>query len=167
MPVASCMNFIKTLLDDIAMPGGLNLAAWINPPDPDLGPAEVPTAYIWPMPGSEKRLTVPRNTGPGTAAGWKTERHEIGIYLVWEGAENDPEADTLFPGFIDALMDALRTAWPMPAILTDPNTGEMTQLVDTGEEMTYDSPPPRTVADQRYLRYDCLIRVPMTEQLQR
>jgi hypothetical protein len=167
VPVASALNFVKTLLDGISVPGGLNLSAWINPPDPDVDPATVPTAYIWPMPGSENRLTMPRNTGPGTPAGWKTERHDIGIYLVWFGDENDPDADTLFPGFIDALMDALRTAWPMPAILTDPNTGEQTQLVDTGEVMSYDSPPPRTVADQRYLRYDCLIRVPMQEELQR
>jgi len=167
MPLAGAMEFVRTLLDDIPVAGGLNLSAWVNPPDPDVEVTDAPAAYIWPLPGSENRLTMPRNTGPRTAAGWKTVRHEIGIWLVWEGAEGDPEADTLFPGFIDALMDALRTAWPMPAILVDPNTGEQTQLVDTGEEMSYDSPPPRTVADQRYLRYDALIRVPMTEMLQR
>lgn len=167
MPAASALNFIKGLLDGIDVPGGLQLIAHINPPDPDTDAAVQPVAYLWTLPAQEQRLTMPRNQGPGTPAGWKTECHEIGIWLVWFGDEGDPEADTLFHGFVDALMDALRTAWPMPATLTDPNTGEQTSLIDAGERMSYDSPPPRTVSDQRYLRYDCLIRVPVTELLQR
>jgi hypothetical protein len=161
------MAFINGLLNNLEMPGGApTLASYITPPDPNVE-ADVPTAYVWPMPGSEKRLTEPRNTGPGTPAGWKTTRHEIGIYLVWFGSDEDPDADALFPGYLDALMDALRTAWPMPAVLTDPWTGEQTQLVDAGEEMSYDSPPPRATEDQRYLRYDALIRVPVTEAIRR
>ncbi len=170
MPLAAALSFVKDLLDGLQMPAGMavpSLAAWIIAPDPDVGPAEGPVAYVWPMPGSEKRLTVPRNQGPGTAAGWKTEQHEIGIWLVFDQSEDDPDGDVLFTGYIDALMDALRTAWPMPAIITDPWTGEQTQLVDAGETMTYDTPPPRTLADQRYLRFDCLIRVPVCEQIQR
>lgn len=168
MPIAGVLLFTKNLLDGLNMPGGSPaLNAWITPPDPDPQPAEGPVAYLWPMPGSEKRQTVPRNKGPGTAAGWKCIRHVIGIYLVWEQAEDDPDADTLFTGYADALCDALRTAWPMPALITDPWTGEITQLADTGEEISYDSPPPRSLADQRYLRYDVLVRVPCTEEIQR
>jgi hypothetical protein len=169
MPVAAVMKFIVDALNDLQMPAGMNapnLAAWITAPDPDIDPAVIPTAYIWPMPLEEQRATVPRNTGPGTPAGLKTIRHEIGVWLVWDQAEDDPDADMLFPGYIDALMDALRTAMPMPAILTDPWTGEQTQLDNVGEQMTANSPPPRTLADQRYLRYDAFIRVPVTEQIQ-
>lgn len=168
MPLAGAMLFVQGLLDGLPMPGGSpRLAAWITPDDPDPDPAERPAAYIWPLPGDEKRLTVPRNTGPGTPAGWKTLCHDIGIYLIWFGSDADPDADTAYPGYLDALMDALRTAWPMPAFITDPNTGEVTQVVNAGEDMHYDSPPPRSVADQRYLRYEALIHVPVTEQIQR
>lgn len=170
MPIAGAVQFVKNLLDGLQMPQGMNvpaLAAWVIAPDPDPGPAERPTAYVWPMPGSEKRLTSPRNTGPGTTAGWKTISHVIGIYLVWEQGEDDPDGDTLFTGYMDALLDALRTAWPMPAILADPWTGEQTQAVNTGEEMSWDPQVPHTLADQRYLRFDALIRVPVIEAIQR
>lgn len=174
MPIASCMAFIKQLLDGLDMPGGApELAAWITAPDPDVDPAAVPTCYIWPMPGREARDTrnagtMPRNQGPNATggSGFKTIKHEIGIWLVWFQDENDPDADTLFPGYVDALMNALRTSFPNPALLTDPWTGVVTQLANTGEDMAYDSPPPRSVSDQRYLRYDCLLRVPLIEVIQ-
>jgi hypothetical protein len=57
-------------------------------------------------------------------AGFEVLEHKIGILVVWFGPDDAPEGDTLFPGIVDRIMRALRTAWPNPTILTDPSDGE-------------------------------------------
>lgn len=166
MPITSALQYIKTLLSGLPMPGGAaNLAAYIIPPDPNVE-TDIPTAYVWFPQGDESRDgpagTMPRNTGPGTFSGDKTILHDIDIFLTWFGADDDPKADSLFPGMVDAVMKALRTAVPNPAPVTDPWTEEVTQIADTGEKMKYRSEV-RAVADQRYLRFDALITLQLTE----
>ncbi|HEY0719545.1 MAG TPA: hypothetical protein VGD68_18160 [Streptosporangiaceae bacterium] len=170
MPIAACQEYVKNLLNDLPMPGSYpNLACYITAPDPNVE-AEIPTAYVWPTNGAEKRDprnagTMPRNTGPGTPSGFKTISHSIGIWVVWFGADDDQDADNAFPGMVDAIMFALRTAAPDPAIVTDPYTGEETMLADTGEEMTYQTNV-SAIEDQRWNRYDALIKLPITEVIQ-
>jgi hypothetical protein len=176
VPIASAMAYVRGLLDGLPLPGGApNLAAMIEPLDPD-EETDVPTCYVWPLPGNEQRDpknggSMPRNSGPGTFSGTKTITHSIGVWVVWFAADPDPEdddipdADYLMPGFLDVIMQALRTAWPDPAIFTDPWTGEQTQMVDVGEQMKYELSPPHSTANQRYLRYDALITIPLTEAI--
>ena len=95
MPIASVNAFVKSLLDDIGMPAGLPaMAAYLNPPDPNVE-ASFPSAYILSAAGPEKRLAGPRNTGPGTSSGQKTISHEVRVLVVYEIANDDPDADTL------------------------------------------------------------------------
>jgi hypothetical protein len=172
--IAAAMSFVRDLFDNLSMPQGMavpTVNAWITPPDPDPNAADTPTVYLWMLPGSEERKlgdggTIPRNTGPGTPSGFKTASHEIGGWLLWNGYTGDDDTDILFPGYMDALCSALRTAYPMPAVLTDPWTGAVTNLVDLGEKITWDSPPPRALADEQYLRYDAMIRIPFCELIQ-
>lgn len=148
------------------MPAGTpDLAAYLDPPDPNVE-SSIPTCYILQADGPEKRLTIPRNTGPGTTAGNKTIEHQIRLVVIYFQASDDPEADTLFGGIMDGIMDALRTAWPMPAILTDPYTGNQTQAVNAGEGMTYELYPPYATKSQRIQRRNGVITVPVTELLE-
>ncbi|MGH8921017.1 MAG: hypothetical protein ACRD0H_22240 [Actinomycetes bacterium] len=175
MPIAAAISFVKGLLDGLPMPGGgtPNLAAYITPLDPNVE-SDIPTCYVYPIPGragTEQRKggdggTFPRNSGPGTPSGFKTLDHTIGIWVVWFMADDDPDADLLVPGFMDAMMESLRRAWPMPVILTDPWTGGETLLMNTGETMYYELLPPHATRDQRFNRYDAIITVPMKEQIQ-
>lgn len=170
MPIAAAMQFVKDLIKNLDMPDGTpELVAYITPLDPD-PEADSPKAYVWPLrPGvHEKRDpkdggSMPRNTGEGSEAGDKTLDHKIGIWLVWFGPDDDPEADTLFPGMVDRVMKALRFSWPNPAVLTDPYDGTQSWAADTGEEMWADIDPPHSLKNQRYLRYDALITVPIQE----
>lgn len=170
MPIAAAMQFVKDLILNLDMPGEApELAAYITPLDPD-PEADIPKAYVWPLkPGlhesrdPKKGASMPRGSVPGAPVGDKVLEHKIGIWVVWFGPDEDPEADTLFPGMVDRIMRALRTAWPNPAILTDPYDGEQSQAADTGEEMWADIDPPHALKSQRYLRYDALITVPITE----
>jgi hypothetical protein len=169
MPLASTTAYIKSLLNGLPMPGGLpNMAAYINPPDPN-DEANIPTAYVWAPDFDESRNeeqggTIPRNSGPGTPSGTKALEHMIEVFLVYFQANDDPQADSLFFGVVDASLAALRTS-DDPAIITDPYTGMQSSLYDVGEVMRG-----RTVisavGDQAWNRLDALLTCTVHEIFQ-
>ena len=160
------MAFVRSLLDGIGMPSGTgDLAAYLDPPDPNVE-SEFPTAIIMSADGPEKRLTNPRNRGPGTTSGQKTISHTIRVLVYYYMAGDDPEGDNLFAGIMDGIMKALRTAWPMPAILTDPYDGTQTQAVNAGEEMQYERLPPQATKDQGITLWQGIILIPLQEVIQ-
>jgi hypothetical protein len=157
----TAQQYIQSLLDDLPLPGTgtPNLNAVITPPDPNVQ-AEIPTAYIWPTKGTESRNpglggTIPRNTGPGTPSGLKPLEHELDIFVVYFGQDDDTESDTLFPGIVEAIMQALRTS-PDPMQQQDPYTGVVSTFVDVGEHMSWEVTI-NAVEDQAYNRYDALL----------
>lgn len=165
MPIASALSYVQGLLEDLALPDGSNLVCSITAPETFGDPGPIPTCYMWPTPGREARNprnagTFPRNAGPGTPAGFKTIQHRFQILLLWCG----PGPDLLFHAMIDAIMGRLRTA-PAPREAADPYTGEVTQMADIGEEMSYRMSV-RPVADQRDNQYEALIEAPLTEVIQ-
>ena len=167
MPIVTVQGFVKDLIDGTAPPGDTGLAgplvALITPYDPDeSGEAR---AYIWPSAGTENRRAMPRNTGPGTNAGWKNLRHNLDVFLTWFDSDTAVDADVNFPALIDFVMDLLRTCQD-PVIVTDPETGRVSQLVDVGENLLYEYVPPESMDDQRYLRYDAKITVSILEMVQ-
>src|SRR5271154_224216 len=162
------MTYIQGLLQGLPMPGENTdaMVAYIDPPDPN-EETDIPTAYVWPTDGDESRDpknggSNPRNSGPGTFSGDKPLVHNLDIFIVWMGSADDDATGSIWLGIIDAVMAALRTATPDPALVTDPWTQVGSQVADVGEKMTY-----RTVvnalADQAYNRYDALIKGPVTE----
>lgn len=169
MPINSVQVYIKGLLDGLPMPYALpNMVAYITPPDPNVE-AEFPTAYIWPSNGDESRDaakggTIPRNTGPGTPSGFKNIDHTIDVWIVYFGQDDDPQADTAFPGIVDAVMQRLRTS-PERPLVSDPLTGIDSALLDIGEKMSYRIEL-RALSDQAYNRYDGLVTVPLIEVMQ-
>lgn len=169
MPIASTQVYIQQLISNLIMPGNAgNLQVYITPPDPN-EETDLATAYVWPSEGDESRDpsrggTVPRNTGIGTPSGYKVFAHHLDIFLIWNGQDDDPQADTWFPGMVDAIMLTLRTS-PDPAVAQDPWTGQLTTLIDVGENMSYRITL-RSLADQRYNRYDALITLELIELMQ-
>jgi hypothetical protein len=169
MPIASVTTYILDLLNNLPLPGVAgesgNLTCYITPPDP--GTLTVPTAYLWPSTGSETRLTSPRAGGANVAEpGWKKITHQLSLWISWVGAGSDPSADTNFPSVVDAIMAALRPS-PDPVELTDPVTGVITSaIVGVGERMTYDVAVLHALEDQRYLRYDARLTLPVSEYFQ-
>jgi len=167
LPLVSALQYTKGLLDNITVPGVAGesgpLTVLVTPYDPDeSGEAR---AYVWGGSGNENRLAFPRNTGPGTPAGFKNLFHNVEIFLVWFDSDSDPDVDTSFPALLDAVVDALRTC-PDPQVVTDPYTGRQTNMVNLGEDMTYTYVPPHSTADQRQLRFDARITARLLELVQ-
>jgi hypothetical protein len=168
MPIVTVQSFLLSLLDGLQMPYGQNNAeAFITPPDPRIK-ARTVAIYIWPSDGDENRSadlggTIPRNSGYNTPSGTKGIEHRVDIYMTWTGVLNQgKQVDPIFPGMIDAVMAALRYSQPNPAEFTDPNTGLTSSIYNTGEIMRY-HPGLESLADERLLRYDCLITVSVWE----
>jgi hypothetical protein len=167
MSLVTVQSFLLSILDGLPMPYGKPAAnAYITPPDPRVK-AKIPAIYIWPADGQENRSadlggTVPRNKGPGTASGTKGLMHVMDIYLTWFSAGSGKSQDPVFPAMVDAVMFALRTAQPNPAYLTDPNTELTSTIYNVGENMHYRTGI-ETTADERQIRYDCLITLDVWE----
>jgi len=167
MPIASVLGYVASLLDNLPMPDSCPpMASYVIPPDPNTE-TTTPSAYVWPSKFEEDRdpdkggRSMPRNTGPGTFSGVKIITHNVDIYIVWMGANDDP----LFPGIVDAAMMALRTCNPMPTMVPDPYVpGLTTQINDVGEVMTGEIYV-RALADEAFNRYDNLLTVPVIEEI--
>jgi hypothetical protein len=166
VPLVTVQTWIQKQLAGLIIPGPANigaLEAFITPPDPREDPP--PAAYIWPGSGRENRQSIPRNTGPGTPAGWKNFKPDMDVYLTWFNSADDPYSDNAFPSVIDAVLQALRTS-PDPATVVDPNSGLVCTLCGVGEDMSWQNLGITATADQRWNRFDALIRVPFTEFIQ-
>jgi hypothetical protein len=169
MPLNTVQTYLKGVLNGVIMPLDLGtLDAVIAPPNPEDDVVN-PMAYIWGSRGAERRESVPRAVpGDLSTGGWKILEHDVDIWLVWFGAADDQFADQQFPSVIDAVCAVLRNV----AILdqtqhaTDPVTGQQSDLLNVGENLSWEYAPVKAVADQRYLRYDAQIGVSITEYFQ-
>jgi hypothetical protein len=168
VPLNTVQFFLRDTLDGLVLPLGLgNLAAFISPPNP--GDGMVPAVYVWGSNGSESRLTVPRAQHLNVASGGdKTLVHQADVWLVWFGSSEDPDVNAQFPAIIDRVMGALRNTRLVDGAqyVTDPVTGQLSQLLDVGEDMSWEYAPVKAIVDQRYLRYDARVTVTVTEVIQ-
>ena len=166
MPVASVCLYVKGLVDNLPMPAGLPpMRGYITPPDPNVE-AQYPTAYVWPAGFTESRDpklggSIPRNTGPGTPSGQKPVVHGTDVFIVYFLSSDDPLADSLFPGIVDAVTAKLRTSQEGVPV-TDPFTGTVSELYGTGEVMR-GRITVRATSDQVMNRYDCLLTLTVRE----
>lgn len=170
MPLNTIQLRLKSILTELPLPRDLGLLeAFIAPPNPNTE-ARDPAAYIWGSHGNEKRLTVPRAQAGNLASGGDKELvHQVDIWLVWFGQADVPDADSQFPTVIDAVMACLRNTQLLDAAsiqAVDPITGQLSDLLNIGENMSWDYAPVRATADERYLRYDAQIVCEVVEVIQ-
>ena len=90
----------------------------------------------------------------------------VDVFIVYFMADDDPNADSLFPGIVDAAMFALRTCEDSAALDGPYNPNITSTLYDLGEIMRYQIVI-SALADQAFNRYDCLLRCgPVMELIQ-
>ncbi|MFF4403589.1 hypothetical protein [Streptomyces sp. NPDC001404] len=160
MPLNTVQAHLKSLLDGTVLPYDAGaLSAFIAPPDP--GDGMQPSVYIWGSIATDARQSMPRGMG------FRLIAHEIDLWLIWVAPNDDPYADSAFPGILDAVVQQLRTA-PMPVLnQPDPaNTGVVSDLLKIGERVRWDYAPVHSIEDQRYWVYTARIICDVTEKLQ-
>lgn len=165
MPLATVQSYLKQQLNGLNLPAGHGtLTAFIEPPTADDGAGA--NLYIWGSHGDEKRMTVPRAQHDDLGSGGNKEiKHRVDMWLVWFGSVEDPGVDNAFPSIIDAVMAVVRNLELLDAAqhAVDPVTGQTSNLLDVGENMSWEYAPVRAMEDQRYRRYDARITVEITE----
>lgn len=158
MPLNSVQTYVKTTLNGLAVPGRTDLLiAYVTPPPVE--PLNGTRAYIWGSRMSEKRGTFPR--GPG----FKTLSWRVDIWLSMLEAASDANLDQAFPLLVDAVMTKLRTV-EMPVYITDPTTGQLSQLWSIGEDYEFEYPPELATATNRLMYYRCGITATVEEVIQ-
>jgi hypothetical protein len=170
MPINTVQSRLKSILDGLALPQNFGiLQAYISPPNPNVDSYD-PAAYIWGSHGNESRMTVPRAQPGNLASGGNKELiHQVSIWLVWFGKATGPTVDVAFPAIVDAVLACLRNTELLDAVTihaVDPVTGQLSDLLNIGENMSWDYAAVRAVADQRYFRYDAEITCEVIEIIQ-
>lgn len=169
MPLVTVQHYLKGILNNTILPLNLGtLEAFITPPNPNDDTVRA-AAYIWGSRAAERRESVPRaqhlNLSTG---GWKIDTHSVDIWLTWFGAADSQYVDQEFPSIIDAVCMVLRNTpiLDQTQFATDPVTGQRSNLLDVGENLSWEYGPVRATADQRYLRFDAQIVCEIEEYFQ-
>lgn len=176
MTLVAAMQYMKTdILDGLQWPATMQalpsppgpLAAYVTSPIVNTV-ASAPQAYIWFARGMENRDgakygagTIPRASYQGGPSGTKAVEHTIAIYVSWPITSSDPNMGIVFPGMIDAIRAALRYSAD-PVVITDPWTGEQSQLVDVGETIQYEQDL-WALLEQRTEHWDALLTCSVLE----
>lgn len=138
--------------------------------------AVAPAIYIWGSTGRAGRTTFPRANSPSASdvnkAGTKAKRGQVDIWLSFDDSPDNPQGDAMFPVLLGSVIHVLETCVIVDPntgqgiTLTDAQTGEISQLLEFGEELDWDYTTPHGLEDQRWWRYLALIRCTYEEWYQ-
>jgi hypothetical protein len=117
-----------------------------------------PTVFVWGGAATFKRTAIPR--GPG----WMGVEYIVSCWIYGLELANDPNREWKFPAAVDAIAKALYGASPMPAQITDPQTGAVSHLMDLGEHIKWEYDIDRTVSVQNLVRNVCHMEVTALEE---
>ena len=163
MSLVTVMFYVKGVLDGLAIPGNTGpLRAFIIPPDPEDNRDGTPRASVWTANGGTSRLSLGRDPETGSG-GEKIRKHQLAIYLWYPMADEEDNEDSAFPGVLQRVMWRLEHT-PDPVEMTDPESGEQSQMAGLGETMTWRMPPPLALASQRWEMFDALITADVIEE---
>jgi hypothetical protein len=161
-PLNSVQQFVANIVNGIQVPTITKpIEAFITPPTVE--DIDGPKAYIWGARNRGRRQTMPRGIAPH--AGFKRLDWTVDIYLVYETTPDDPLIDQAFPLIIDSVLAKLWTT-TMPQIITDPTSGQVSQIQSIGEEWELEYPPERTPATLRMIWYSSRIAMDVLEIVQ-
>jgi hypothetical protein len=162
--------YLKTgILNGLQNPMLDPLEALIQPPVlADV--ADHPYAYIWAGRGNERRQTAPRpirqDSGAITPGGYQKMTWKIDVRLYTVMAQEDPNIELAFPALIDATIKELNVT-QIPIIITDPVTGQQTQILTIAETLDSDYATSVTTSaeGQGIIRFGCDLTVEVQEKV--
>lgn len=132
------------------------LKAYWNPPNP--GKLLGPTAYVWATNGTNKRQTGARRHG------FRKLTWVISTWLMCVGNGTAQTEAKKFAVLCDTVVNTWVTA-TMPIMYHTPVSGQTTQFLAIGEQYTIEQSPVHSLADQRLVLYEALLRFNLEEAL--
>lgn len=158
MPLNSIQHYCRDLLDGLVLPRqDQPLTAHILPPTVE--EMDGPRAYVWGARTRAERQTAPR------VHGFKRLPWTVDIYLAYLDSADSPDLDESFPLIIDAVLTRFWST-TMPLMITDPETGQMSQILAVGESWDLEYPPERLPATMRMIWSTARIGMDVTEAIQ-
>lgn len=167
MPLNSVQHYVHDLINNMVLPSPVTgrgpLDCAITPPA--LQSLDGPHCYVWGGHVDKERQTMPRG------AGFSKYPWRMSIWLIYETSAQlgpsgrNPNLDSEFPVLLDAVTKLLaRTT--MPILITDPDTGDISQIQGIGESWSLDYPAERLPATMRMLLYTAEISMDVLEVFQ-
>ncbi len=138
--LASVQFYVKGQLNGLQSAMLDPLEAVIQPPVlADI--ADHPYAYIWAGRGTETTQTAPKvyrlMDNSLTQGGYLKVKWQIDVRLYTLMNPDDPNIELAFPALIDMVTYQMNTT-PPTAVITDPVTGQQSQLIKIGQEVDLD-----------------------------
>lgn len=181
----SIQQHLQALLDGLTTPqliqqGVAPAHAYVAPPAVVTDTMTSPEIYIWDGRARNVRQTAPRNvlgaanwTQPGvtlpalpiSSAGFRSVTWSISVWIMFVLESSDASGNLVYPLLVDAVMKQLSLDL-MPVMLTDSQTGDLTQLTHVAEEIELEYPTPQETADERIFLYTLLLTVKAEEKVQ-
>ncbi len=137
---------LQGYLDGLASAQLPDAIAYVAPPAIDVSLPE-PRIFVWGGRVQEDRFTQGRGIGGQKRLIW-----QVDIWPILSMESFDPNADSAYPVFLDAIMAKLRSV-EIAVTVTDAVTGAVSTLQNIGERMTLDYTTPQASADQRLVVY--------------
>lgn len=156
MSLNSVMAVLQQALDKFQTSAMVNvdiapIKCYIAPPQVVIDSVEGPEVYIWGGHAQIHRTTAPKTPYPFYTGGFKRAPWELDIWVFFVDAATP--SDTNFPTILDAIRQAIESI-PFPQQLTDINSNPPnTQLVEIGQNLRIEYPPPHSIEDQSNLLY--------------
>ncbi len=130
MTITACQNYVQSLLQGMtSVLSNEPLEAWVDPPTP--GSAETPQAYILSADGDGRRQTM------AATAGYYVDTHQIKVFLEWMMPPGSQNGNLAFTNLIDTAIKTIRQSYTGAILITDPVTGDQSQLLVIGDSLTY------------------------------
>jgi hypothetical protein len=167
--LTSVQFHLKSILNGLQSAQLAPLQAVIQPPVlSDVG--DHPFAFIWAGRGVEKRQTAPRAirqpSGAINPGGYQKMTWQMTVRLYAVMHPDDPNLESAFPNLIDMVTLQVNVT-QIPVIITDPVTGQESQILTIGENVDVDYASVRTAGDegQAIIRFACDLTVEVQEKV--
>ncbi len=150
MSLNAVLQHVKAVIDGlpVVLPTQtVTLSAMVQPSA--VTPLSKPVVYVWSerMSANQETFTRPE--------GFQRFKWLVDLYLHYETTANigaRPGVDQEFPLIVSAVIKALHHD-PINVMITDPTTGEESQLNAIGDDLKYSAPPEKTAGGQRLVYY--------------
>ena len=162
MSITAVENYVATLINGaIGAYNNTPLQAWTEPPTGQ-ATAETPQAFVTAAEYHGQRQTM------GGVQGYYVEKHQIYVLVQWaiNPQQDQVTRNLAFKNMIDTIINIIRTSYTGVIQITDPATGNNSQLLAIGEQIRGRILPPQSTDSPETLLFSAQLTLEAEEKVQ-